>query len=124
MMRFFLSKLDRYGGLVAGAGLVGVLVIFGIGAAPEATGLTEDRQAELQHFVDHDCGSCHGMTRKGGLGSPLDATTLAGKEDETLVAIILDGIPGTPMPPWRPLLTEEEALWIVHHLKHGEAGDH
>ena len=55
----------------------------------------------------------------GGLGSPLDAATLADKDTESLVAIILDGIPGTPMPPWRPLLTEEEAQWIVHSLKNG-----
>lgn len=122
-MRFFLRKLDTYGGLVAGAGLVVVLVAFGFGATRGMDDLSDDRKAELQHFVDHDCGSCHGMTRKGGLGSPLDAATLAGKDNESLVAIILDGIPGTPMPPWRPLLSEEEALWIVHHLKQGAAGD-
>lgn len=116
-MRWALSRLDRYGGLVAGLCLVGVLFTFGVGAAPGNDGLSPDRQAELQHFLDHDCGSCHGMTRKGGLGSPLDAETLADKEDETLVAIILDGIPGTPMPPWRPLLSEAEAQWIVDRLR-------
>jgi cytochrome c55X len=26
-------------------------------------------------------------------------------------------VPGTAMPPWRPLLTEAEALWIADYLK-------
>lgn len=119
-MRPVLRKLDRYGGLVAGFCLIVILFAFGFGTTSGSADLTDTRKAELQHFLDHDCGSCHGMTRKGGLGSPLDAATLAEKDTETLVAIILDGIPGTPMPPWRPLLTEEEALWIVQNLKNGK----
>jgi cytochrome c55X len=33
-----------------------------------------------------------------------------------LAQIILDGVPGTPMPPWRPLLSESDALWIANYL--------
>jgi cytochrome c55X len=77
------------------------------------------RQAELLYLLKHDCGSCHGMTRKGGLGSPLRAEALLGSSDETLVDIILDGVPGTPMPPWRPLLSLEEATWLVRALRDG-----
>lgn len=124
MKRWVLSHLDRYGGLIVGLCLVGVLMTFGVGAATGSNGLTEARQSELQHFLDHDCGSCHGMTRKGGLGSPLDPATLADKADETLVAIILDGIPGTPMPPWRPLISEEEAQWIVERLREEKTREH
>ena len=29
------------------------------------------RQNELLYFIKHDCGSCHGMTLKGGLGPAL-----------------------------------------------------
>lgn len=127
-MRWALRQLDRYGGLIVGLCLVGVLLTFGVGAAPEGISgdnePTRTRQAELQHFLDHDCGSCHGMTRKGGLGSPLDPATLAEKADETLVAIIMDGIPGTPMPPWRPLLSEAEAQWIVDRLREEKASGH
>lgn len=77
------------------------------------------RQRELTHLLEHDCGSCHGLTRKGGLGSALTPDTIADLADETLVAVILDGIPGKPMPPWRGEITEDEALWLVRLLRKG-----
>ena len=83
-------------------------------AAPPA-----ERQAELLHRLKHDCGSCHGMTLKGGLGPPLLPDSLAGKPDDALAEVILDGLPGTPMPPWRPELSATEAIWIVQKLKEG-----
>jgi cytochrome c55X len=81
-----------------------------------AADLSPERAAELERLVRHDCGSCHGMTLKGGLGSDLRAETLAGVEPQTLVQIILDGVPDTAMPPWRSLLTEGEARWIAEYL--------
>lgn len=77
------------------------------------------REGELVHLIRQDCGSCHGMTLKGGLGAPLLPENLAGKDAAVLAAIILDGLHGTPMPPWRPLLTEAEAAWIARKLKEG-----
>jgi cytochrome c55X len=84
-----------------------------------ATGVAEvaaPRAVALEHMVLQDCGSCHGLTMKGGLGKPLTAEALQGADPEALALIILDGIPGTAMPPWRPLLTQEEADWIAHYL--------
>ena len=86
-------------------------------ALPASAEVAQDRASELQHMVTQDCGSCHGLTRKGGLGSPLTAQALSHAEPEALAAIILDGVPDTAMPPWRPLLTEEEAIWIARYLK-------
>jgi cytochrome c55X len=77
------------------------------------------RQKELTHLLIHDCGSCHGMTMKGGLGAPLTPASIADLPDETLIAIILDGIPGKPMPPWRGEISEDEALWLVRTLRKG-----
>ena len=71
----------------------------------------------LTHLVQQDCGSCHGLKLTGGLGRPLTAEALAEADRESLALIILDGLPGTAMPPWRPLLTEAEALWIADYLK-------
>ena len=80
------------------------------------TPVSPARQAELEHMVIQDCGSCHGLTMKGGLGKPITPADLAGFDPEGLAAIILDGVPGTAMPPWRPLISEPEALWIAEYL--------
>jgi cytochrome c55X len=73
----------------------------------------------LANLVRQDCGSCHGLTLQGGLGKPLTPDRLAQWDRDQLIHIILDGVPGTPMPGWRPLLTEAEAGWIVKTLRQG-----
>ncbi len=82
--------------------------------------LPQSRKQELIHLVQHDCGSCHGLTLRGGLGPPLTPAVLADKPSETLQTIILDGLLGTPMPPWRSFLSETEAAWLVEMFKRGE----
>lgn len=73
----------------------------------------------LESLLRQDCGACHGGALRGGLGRPLLPEALAGRDEATLAAIILDGIPGTPMPPWRPLLSTEEAGWLARRLLTG-----
>lgn len=77
------------------------------------------RAAELVRVVRQDCGSCHGMRLTGGLGPALTREALADKPAEALVATILHGRPGTPMPPWRGLLGEADANWIAVQLLRG-----
>lgn len=86
-------------------------------AAPAMAEVSPERAAALEHMVLQDCGSCHGLTLKGGLGRALTADALRDAEAEGVALIILDGVPGTAMPPWRPLLTDDEALWIATYLK-------
>ena len=100
-----------------GLGLVAVGTVLG-GASAVPSG---DRQAVLIHRLKHDCGSCHGLTLKGGLGPPLLPATLAQRDENELVEVILDGVAGTPMPPWRDEITADEARWIVRVLKEGSA---
>ena len=83
-------------------------------AEPDAS-----RQNELVRLVRQDCGSCHGMTLQGGLGTPLTREALADKPTDYLSAMILHGRPGTAMPPWRTLLTEAQAQWIAERLREG-----
>jgi cytochrome c55X len=78
-----------------------------------------ERRAQLVEMVRQDCGSCHGLTLKGGLGPPLLPAALGDKDAVSLQYTILDGRRGTAMPPWRPFMREDEALWIVHALKNG-----
>lgn len=74
------------------------------------------RTQVLVHMVRQDCGSCHGLTLKGGLGPALTPLALRDRPAESLVATIVGGRPGTPMPPFRGLLSEVEAQWIVEQL--------
>jgi cytochrome c55X len=78
------------------------------------------RQAELLYLLKHDCGSCHGMTRKGGLGPPLLPDNLRDRPPMLMENTVLDGRPGTPMPPWRGLLTEQEVRWLVEAIRRGD----
>lgn len=94
--------------------LVGLLLV-----AMSATAIEPARQAQLKHLLTQDCGSCHGMTLKGGLGPALLPANLAGKPNNVLLAAILDGRNGTAMPPWRGLLSETEAVWLVELLRQG-----
>jgi cytochrome c55X len=87
-------------------------------AASEAD-LSSERKEQLNHIVKQDCGSCHGMTLKGGLGPALLPEDLKGKTVLFLQHTILHGRAGTAMPPWKTLLTEQEALWISQQLKAG-----
>ncbi|MBL8670666.1 MAG: cytochrome c [Alphaproteobacteria bacterium] len=94
-------------------------------AAVVASGVTAAAAADAQepawlaNLLRQDCGSCHGLTMRGGLGAPLLPERLAGKPDEALAGLILDGLPGTAMPPWRGILSEADALWMVRQLKQG-----
>lgn len=88
-------------------------------SVPSSACADADR-AKLAYLVKQDCGSCHGLTLKGGLGRPLTKEALVHFPVETVRDIILDGLPGTPMPPWRPLLSEEQAGVIAEMLKRGE----
>ncbi len=89
------------------------------GIAPAMAGEASPDPGKLANLVRQDCGSCHGLTLKGGLGKPLTAESLRPWSREQLVHIILEGVPGTPMPPWRPLLSEADARWIADRLQQG-----
>ena len=82
------------------------------------------RQAELVTLVRQDCGSCHGLTLKGGLGPALLPETLKDKPAEYLKFVILHGRPNTAMPPWQRFLNDAEAEWIVSNLQKGFPGGH
>ena len=97
---------------LAVAGLAALL------AVPAAAGeLSPERRGELTNLLRQDCGACHGLTRRGGLGPALTPGRLEGRSVDGLTDIILQGVPGTPMPPWKPLLTRGEAAWLARQLK-------
>lgn len=99
--------------------LCAVLLLGGAAPSLASAEISGARQHELLHLLRHDCGSCHGMTLKGGLGPALLPENLAGKPATTLEATVLYGRAGTPMPPWHGLLSEEEVAWLIAVLMKG-----
>ena len=97
--------------------LLTLLTIASAGVA--SADIAPERQAELLYLLKHDCGSCHGMRLEGGLGPALKPERFRQWDTEILAAAILHGRPGTPMPPWRPFITEPEAYWLAGQLKKG-----
>jgi len=81
--------------------------------------LSQQRRSELHNLLVQDCGSCHGMTMKGGLGPALTPEVLMEKPRQMVEMTILNGRPGTPMPPWNTILTTQEVHWLVDRLYTG-----
>ncbi len=102
----------------SGVSLILLLLLFPALAAAGPEPLPARQQA-LIHLLKQDCGSCHGMTLKGGLGPALLPQNLEGKSDEFLQQTILEGRRNTAMPPWRGMLTETEVAWLLSRLRRG-----
>ncbi|MHB0819001.1 c-type cytochrome [Stutzerimonas stutzeri] len=78
-----------------------------------------ERQAQLEHLLVQDCGSCHGLRMTGGLGPAITHDALAGKPRDSLIATVTHGRPGTAMPGWNALLDEQDIVWLVDLLLEG-----
>lgn len=93
--------------------LLSVLLAGGVKAA----GLDDERRAELDHLLRHDCGSCHGLYLGGGLGPALTPERMRERTFEYLSNAIRDGVPGTAMPPWGPLLSNTDIAYLATTLR-------
>ena len=110
-------RRQRGRSVLAGKGIS--LLAFALCTSSVFAQVPTTRQAELVHLVRQDCGSCHGLTLRGGLGPSLESRSLQRFTPELLAATILQGRPSTPMPPFKGILTEPEARWIAEQLLGG-----
>lgn len=95
------------------------LGLMAVGAHAQTVAPDAARQRELVRMVRQDCGSCHGLNLTGGLGPALTREALADKPVDSMAATIYGGRPGTPMAPWKAMLSEADALWIAQQLMAG-----
>lgn len=70
-------------------------------------------------MLKHDCGSCHGLPPKGGLGPSLMPEALIDKSDALLIDAIQNGRIGTAMPPWKQFLSIDDSRWLIAQLRQG-----
>ena len=92
-------------------------------AETDIASISSERQTEILYLLKHDCGSCHGMTLQGGLGSPLTPQALQNQTIEQIATTIAEGRQGTPMPPWQIFFTPPEIQWLAQQLKQGIANE-
>lgn len=79
--------------------------------------VSKERAVVLDNLLQHDCGSCHGLTLRGGLGPALTRDLMRTRTTQALAAAIRDGVPGSAMPPWRELLAAEDIDYLVRRLQ-------
>ncbi|MBL3555511.1 cytochrome c [Marinobacter sp. JB05H06] len=109
---------------ILGVTWVALFLAPGIALGGDAEARPPSEQARLSNLVVQDCGSCHGLTLRGGLGPPLRPEDLAHLPVEAIAAIVSEGVPGSAMPPWKALLSPEEIHWISEQLKSGALVSH
>ena len=114
-----LTEVNARGPLSGDAGAMKHGVLLWIVALVVSVAHADEHERELVRLVRQDCGSCHGMQLTGGLGLPLTPQALRDKAAESLVATVIHGRPGTPMPAWKSILSAEDAEWIVKRLIEG-----
>lgn len=90
-------------------------------ATPEPLPEEPEAQVEINGvlvgtFYSQNCAVCHGQAREGGVGLPLTPADLT-QPDDVYVDTILNGRPGTAMPPWSSTVSPEDAQAIVTFLK-------
>lgn len=88
----------RTGRLLA-SGCIGYRLMLSAGAVAGGAPETED---ELANFVIQDCGSCHGLKLKGGLGPPLRPEDIEALPETAVAAIIREAFPVRPCRPGKP----------------------
>ena len=65
-----------------------------------------------------NCGGCHGYDLEGASGPSLFADALLSKRtDDMLLFVIRNGRPGTRMPPWKGVLTDDKIGAIIAFLR-------
>lgn len=111
-----MRAIGRFARLAVAAG---ASVLPAAATAADAVVPAPGRQREIVRLLEHDCGSCHGGRLTGGLGPSLTADALRERPADSLAATISYGRPGTPMPPWRRFLSDEETRWLVQRLQRG-----
>lgn len=96
--------------MAEGTTLEGAIIVSTNGAADWFDGRTA-----REEYLD-SCGGCHGPEREGGIGPALVPANLS-ENDAFYLDTIRNGRPGTPMPAWKYMLTEEEIRLLLGFLR-------
>ncbi|QOP43953.1 c-type cytochrome [Sulfurimonas sediminis] len=98
---------------------LGKLVISAAAFAVVSSGLfAGTSHMDVEKMFEKECQGCHGPNHEGGVGADLRPAQLEKKNAYTLAEIILNGRPGTAMPPFANKMTKADAQKMVDYLQH------
>src|SRR5258705_876855 len=97
-----------------------VLLLSSLTAQSSPTAAPAIDWAKAKRVFDANCAGCHGPEGVGGKGPALAVAKLSrARTDEQLAGVIVDGIPGTVMPPSWHLGMECVTLAVAYVRKLG-----
>ena len=73
---------------------------------------------DVASVFEKECQGCHGPNHEGGVGADLRPNVIAKKNAEDLAQVILNGRPGTAMPPFKEKFSQADAQKMVDYLQH------
>ena len=73
---------------------------------------------DVEKVFEKECQGCHGPNHEGGVGSDLRPKVISKKNAYMLAETILNGRPGTAMPPFKDKFTKADADKMVDYLQH------
>ena len=122
------AKKGSLGFALGGVVVLGLVVaMFSWPGASSGSLTASAKPAHGEALYKKYCASCHGPSGQGEFNwmnkergaPPLDSSAHAWHhEDAQLVSMILDKpVPDSPMPPWRGILTRDDAIDIVAYIK-------
>jgi putative heme-binding domain-containing protein len=104
--------------LAFGLGLALASATFAQEGARSLTAATPEDLADGRRLFDSQCTRCHGRDGSGGAAPSLQRPKLRrAPDDETLLAVVRDGISGTSMPGATWLLTARELTRVAAYVR-------
>ncbi len=98
---------------------LGKLVISAAAFAVVSSGLfAGTSHMDVEKMFEKECQGCHGPNHEGGVGADLRPDKLEKKNAYTMAEVILNGRPGTAMPPFANKMTKADAQKMVDYLQH------
>jgi len=73
---------------------------------------------DVEKMFEKECQGCHGPNHEGGVGADLRPGKIEKKNAYTLSEVILNGRPGTAMPPFTDKMNQADAQKMVDYLQH------
>jgi nitrite reductase (NO-forming)/hydroxylamine reductase len=95
------------------------LFISAAAVAVLASGLVANTSnMDVEKVFEKECQGCHGPNHEGGVGADLRPNIIAKKNAYELAEVILNGRPGTAMPPFKEKFSKADADKMVDYLQH------